>query len=584
MKKATEKVDPKHTAAAYIRVSSEPQADEEKSSLDIQKEAIEKYAKEKKLTIYGEPYEDHESGKKVDRTNYLRMKKDAIAGHFKKVIFHKWDRFGRNTKEILNVHDELKAIGIDIVCVDQNFDTSTPFGRFFMTQLAAFAELELTQIRDRTVAGLQARAKKGLRIGMAPFGYDWNEDEGKFKTDDDEFKVYRKMVHDYSVAGKSQNQIAVDLNEKGIKSSYGRKWTQISVSTILANPAYKGTFRYTFQGREYEVPCPILIDPKKWDLIQSRIKENRNKSRNYDKSDDPFLFRNLIRCGECGYGMYPQLVKNRGQVWRYYVCHIASMNPNRRKASNVEKTCSLPTIPAEEIEQAVLKEIKGYFLNPKSLIDIYAKQVDSSRKEELENKLKGSKIKLGKFEAKRDEHWDLFNEDEIDKGELVKRERNLKDSIERLKVDIAETEKEINLIQFREDDLKRLSTVATEIEKLRDKTIEAFEKMTNEQLKSFLREGFAGEKLRVRILRHWDVEDHAVSFNPAAQKRLRGKNATDDELGEKILKQLNEPLIDTTRLGPKTLAWTVDFGWLFDLEAASQYLKPLVKFKSNNRR
>jgi hypothetical protein len=383
------------------------------------------------------------------------------------------------------------------------------------------------------------------------------------------------MVHDYLVKGKSQNQIAVSLNEEGIKSSYGRKWTQISVSTILHNAAYKGTFRYTFQGEEYEVPCPILIDPRKWDLVQSRIKENWNKSRNYDKADDPFLLRNLIKCGECGYGLSPEWIRNRSQSWRYYVCHIASMNPSRRKASNVQKTCSLPSIPAEKIEQEVLSDIKKYFKHPKKLVSIYAEQVDSSRKEELENKLKGSKIKLGKFQAKKDEYWTLFDENEIDKQELVKRERSLKDSIEKLKEQIAETERELNLIELREEDLKRISTVAGEMEKLTKKIKEAFEKMSNEQVKGFLREALAGEKLRVRILRHWDVEDDTIPHWKLADKSLL------NDRDRKRLKQLNEPVIDTTRPGPKTYAWTVDFGWLFDLEAASRYLKPLVELNNS---
>ena len=571
---AMKRVDPKQAAAAYIRVSSEPQADEEKSSLTIQKEAIQRYADDHNLIIYG-IYEDHESGKRVDRTNYLRMKKDALAGHFKKVIFHKWDRFGRNTKEILNVHDELKEIGVDIVCVSQGVDTSTAHGRFFMTNLAAFAELELSQIRDRTIQGLKARAKKGLRIGMAPFGYHWDEDKGKFEIDPDESKIYKRMIHDYLVKGKSQIQIAVDLNKEGIKSSYGRKWTQISVSVILSNPAYKGTFRYSFQGEEVEVPCPRLIDPKKWDLIQARAQENKNKSKNYNKVDDPFLLRNLIKCGECGYGLAPEWVRSRDQTWRYYQCHIASMNPNRRNASNVKKTCFLPSIPAEKLEQEVLSEIKTYFTHPKKIVSIYAKQTDTSQKAELENKLKGSKIKLGKFQAKKNEYFTLFNEDGIDKEELIKQERSLKDSIEKLKENITETEKELNLIEFREEDLKRLTSTAKEMEKLSKKIQEAFEKMTHEQLKGFLKEALAGEKLRVRILRNWDVQDDTVPHWKLANKSL----LTDRD--KKRLKQLNEPLIDTTRPGPKTFATTVDFGWMFDLEAASQYLKPLVKLNNS---
>ena len=190
------KVDPKQIAAGYIRVSSEPQAADEKSSLENQRDAILKYARDNSLTLYT-IYEDHESGKRVDRTNYDRMKEDAKAGYFKKVLFHKWDRFGRNLKEILNAHDDLKGIGVDIVCTLQNIDTSTPHGRFFMTQLGAFAELEWAQIRERTLAGLKARAKKNLRIGLVPLGYSWNEEEGRFEINEKEAELYRLITSLY---------------------------------------------------------------------------------------------------------------------------------------------------------------------------------------------------------------------------------------------------------------------------------------------------------------------------------------------------------------------------------------------------
>ena len=54
------------------------------------------------------------------------------------------------------------------------------------------------------------------------------------------------------------------------------------------------TLQQNLQKEGYEVPCPPLIDPKRWDLVQSRIKENWNKSRNYDKANDPFFMLSKI--------------------------------------------------------------------------------------------------------------------------------------------------------------------------------------------------------------------------------------------------------------------------------------------------
>ncbi len=41
----------------------------------------------------------------------------------------------------------------------------------------------------------------------------------------------------------------------------------------------------------------------------ARTKENWHKSRNYNKADDPFSLRGLLRCEECDYSLFPKWVK-----------------------------------------------------------------------------------------------------------------------------------------------------------------------------------------------------------------------------------------------------------------------------------
>lgn len=45
--------------------------------------------------------------------------------------------------------------------VTDNIDTSTPAGRFFFHVMAALAQMERELIKERTVAGLAAAAKRG---------------------------------------------------------------------------------------------------------------------------------------------------------------------------------------------------------------------------------------------------------------------------------------------------------------------------------------------------------------------------------------------------------------------------------------
>jgi hypothetical protein len=56
-------------------------------------------------------------------------------------------------------------VGVDLVCLDQPIDTTTPHGKLFFTILAAFAEFERDLIRERTNDGLAATTARGRNGG-----------------------------------------------------------------------------------------------------------------------------------------------------------------------------------------------------------------------------------------------------------------------------------------------------------------------------------------------------------------------------------------------------------------------------------
>lgn len=561
------KTDPKKTqAAGYVRVSSEHQADEDKSSLEIQKEAIQKYAKDNNMTIY-EVYEDHETGKKADRTNYGRMKEDGQAGHFKKVIFHKWDRFGRDTREILKAHDELKEIGVDIICIAQNIDTSTGHGRFFMTAMAAIAELEREQIKERVIGGLKDRARKNLKIGSAAFGYSWNEEKRQFEVNPKEAEVYKLMVSLYLDKGLSTNQIARYLIDKGLKSrkvksfSKGRNFLQSSIAKILKNPVYLGKFRYTFQGEDHEIDLPPLIDRKRWDLIQRKIKENfhsSTRSRNYPKND-PFILRDLLTCGECHHGVMALNKHRKGRIDRYYTCFLAQAVKGVRETLNRKegqpKDCDLPYIPAERLEEQIKGLIHSYFMFPETLIKRWKEQTATLDKASLESKLMGDRSRLGKLKSKRQEYYDMFNDGDFDRDELKQQDGLLRGQIEKLQETISDNEKQLSEIEGKEEDLKRLTETVSQIEALRPQINKAIAKLTNEQWKQLIRTGLEGERLTVSILRRSDLVDNVKGMTPA---------------------QLYEPVTREAR-GGKVIDWKLEGDWNLSIERIAQYLQPLIE-------
>lgn len=75
------------------------------------------------------------------------------------------DRLGRSTQQVLALVNRLNEMGVVLTSLKENFQTSTPQGRFFLTIVAAFSELEVEMCRSRVRDGLAAAKRRGKRLG-----------------------------------------------------------------------------------------------------------------------------------------------------------------------------------------------------------------------------------------------------------------------------------------------------------------------------------------------------------------------------------------------------------------------------------
>jgi len=141
----------------YARVSTEEQ------NLDMQQQAIEKYAQEKGMDLI--MYVEKISSRKTERRELQNAMKAAANGD--RFVVYKLDRLARSTKELYQLTEEMKNQGVDFVSINDSFDTTTPTGRAMFGMLAVFAEFERDIIQQRTKAGLESARKRG-RLGGRP--------------------------------------------------------------------------------------------------------------------------------------------------------------------------------------------------------------------------------------------------------------------------------------------------------------------------------------------------------------------------------------------------------------------------------
>jgi site-specific DNA recombinase len=219
-------------AIGYIRVSTEQQPDEG-ISLAAQRAKIEAWCELNDYELVA-IYEDAGiSGKTVSKRPQLQ----AALAEMKKgmaLIVYSLSRLARSTKNCIEIADELKGKGSDLVSLTEKIDTSSAMGEFFFTLIAALGQMERKQIGERTKAALAHKKAIGEKYAPVPFGY--KEIEGRLEIVKHEALLVTE-INQKRAAGYTLQSIAHYLNEKGVIGKQGGKWYASSVSCILKRAA-----------------------------------------------------------------------------------------------------------------------------------------------------------------------------------------------------------------------------------------------------------------------------------------------------------------------------------------------------------
>lgn len=130
----------------YARVSTEDQ------HLDRQIEALKNYGAEK---IYTEKM----TGTKADRPELNKMIEHLREGDI--IVIESLSRLGRSTKNLIELMERFNSLGVNVVSLKENIDTTTATGKLMFTMISAFAQFERDIIAERTKEGLKSARARG---------------------------------------------------------------------------------------------------------------------------------------------------------------------------------------------------------------------------------------------------------------------------------------------------------------------------------------------------------------------------------------------------------------------------------------
>lgn len=220
-------------AVGYVRVSKIEEG-QPGVSMDAQERNIGIYCQLNNLMLDHVIRDAGESGKNLKRDGVQQLIKLVEGGNIQAIIVYKLDRLSRRVIDTLNLIEKFEKHKVSFHSITEKIDTTTAIGRFFVTVLAAIAQIERDLISERTKTALQFKRSRGDLAGGVPYGYKaiGKKKEAKLVRCDSEFGIL-KLILNLHLKHFSYNGIASYLNRESIKSRCGGKWYAQTVKSII---------------------------------------------------------------------------------------------------------------------------------------------------------------------------------------------------------------------------------------------------------------------------------------------------------------------------------------------------------------
>lgn len=333
----------------YARVSTENQL--ENYSIEEQSERLKAYCAAKGWSLRKLYVDGGYSGGNTNRPALQQMLSAIRKGGVDAVVVYKLDRLSRSQKDTLTlIEDELLAHGTDFVSINENFDTSTPFGRAMIGILSVFAQLEKDQITERFTMGRIGRSKAGYYHGGShpPAGYDYKD--GALVVNEYE-AIQVREIFSLFISGKSVNAIS-----KYLSSHYTTNWNAGRVLNVLRNTVYIG--KVHFRKVDYDGIHQPLIGVEEFQTAARLLdgaSERETKKTTSQKTPfrAGFLLSGLVYCGRCG----ARYSANHG----YYKCYSRAKSSQRFVK---DPNCKNDNWEIGKLDQLVQQEIRGMISRP----------------------------------------------------------------------------------------------------------------------------------------------------------------------------------------------------------------------------
>lgn len=249
------------------------------------------------------------------RPDWERLVADLAAGKFDVLVLWESSRGSRDLAVWAALLDACRDRGVQIHVTSDGRSYDPRIARDWrsLAEDGVDSGYESEKTAKRINRTVQAQAAKGLPHGRIPFGYrrEYDPTTGALLRqvpDEKTAPLIREMAK-RARSGEPLNQIAVDLNQRGVPTPTGRPWELSRVRQIITNPTIAGL--RVFRGEvleDVQAAWEPILPPDEFWALHAKLTDPRR--RTYSDGSVKHLLVNIARCGVCGAKC--RLLKNRG--------------------------------------------------------------------------------------------------------------------------------------------------------------------------------------------------------------------------------------------------------------------------------
>ena len=432
------------------------------------------------------------------RPEFLRMMEDARKDKFDLIITREVSRFARNTVDALSYTRQMKAMGVDVLFINDGINTAADDGELRLSLMSSMAQDESRKISERVKAGQKISRERHILYGNGNIlGY--RRVNGTYVPEPEQAETVRLIFQMYSSGEVGLQKIVAELYRLGRLDAGGHvSWDASKVSRVLHNATYKGCIcynkshsdgyltqkriknldesRYIYVKGDFEP----LVSEEMWERCQqilasrsARVIDENGKKHKYMRNTPKSVWTAKLRCS-CGAGFiqFKWRVNRDGAVIHGFQCYRRTRRPSisylQEHGLDLSISCQIKAISEWKLDLMAAKVFEHLtFDKGKTVKEVYRilnrcmaeeKTVRISRKAMLEKSIAKQRERLDKY-------IDLCADGIITKQELMERRKGLDNQIADLQSQYESVEQEdersgaldMNLISQKLDEWQRAS-------------------------------------------------------------------------------------------------------------------------------